>query len=95
MNATSQTDSPESSPSTAPLSIVIPLYNEEDSVGPLIERTNEALANYPDKWELLLVDDGSSDGTVQKVCQLLDAQNIKHVRLIELQRNFGQTAAVR
>lgn len=94
MNATSQTDSPESSPSAAPLSIVIPLYNEEDSVGPLIDRTNEALANYPDKWELLLVDDGSSDGTVQKVCQLLDAQNIKHVRLIELQRNFGQTAAM-
>ena len=94
MNASSQTDSQKPQPATAPLSIVIPLYNEEDSVGPLIERTNEALAGYPDKWELLLVDDGSSDDTVQKVCQLLDAQNIKHVRLIELQRNFGQTAAM-
>jgi glycosyltransferase involved in cell wall biosynthesis len=94
MNATNQTDSPETTPATAPLSIVIPLYNEEDSVGPLIERTNEALAGYPDKWELLLVDDGSSDNTVQKVCQMLDAQHIKHVRMIELQRNFGQTAAM-
>jgi glycosyltransferase involved in cell wall biosynthesis len=90
----SQTDSQESSPVTAPLSVVIPLYNEEDSVGPLIERTNEALANYPDKWELLLVDDGSADATVRRVCDLLAAQDIKHVRLIELQRNFGQTAAM-
>jgi len=90
----SQTDLNELSPVAAPLSVVIPLYNEEGSVGPLIERTNEALASYPDKWELLLVDDGSSDATVQKVCQLLTRKDIRHVRLIELQRNFGQTAAM-
>lgn len=94
MSTTNQTDSHESSFTAAPLSVVIPLYNEEGSVGPLIERTNEALANYPEKWELLLVDDGSSDATVQKVCQLLSEQGIRHVRLIELQRNFGQTAAM-
>ena len=87
-------DSAESSFTAAPLSVVIPLYNEEESVGPLIERTNEALANYQDKWELVLVDDGSADATVKRVCQLLAEQNIKHVRLIELQRNFGQTAAM-
>jgi glycosyltransferase involved in cell wall biosynthesis len=79
---------------TAPLSIVIPLYNEEDSVGPLIERTNEALAGYANKWELVLVDDGSSDKTVATVTQMLADQGLKHVRLLELQRNFGQTAAM-
>jgi glycosyltransferase involved in cell wall biosynthesis len=78
----------------APLSIVIPLYNEEDSVGPLIARANEALADYANKWELLLVDDGSSDRTVATVKQMLADQDLKHVRLLELQRNFGQTAAM-
>ena len=78
----------------APLSIVIPLYNEEDSVGPLIKRTNEALADYTSKWELLLVDDGSRDRTVATVKKMLAEQGLKHVRLLELQRNFGQTAAM-
>lgn len=78
----------------APLSIVIPLYNEQDSVGPLIERTNAALADYASKWELILVDDGSSDATVATVMRLLAEQGCKHVRLLELQRNFGQTAAM-
>lgn len=79
---------------TAPLSIVIPLYNEQDSVGPLIERTNEALAEYANKWELILIDDGSSDRTVATVKQMLADQGLSHVRLLELQRNFGQTAAM-
>ena len=78
----------------APLSIVIPLYNEQDSVGPLIERTNEALAEYASKWELILVDDGSSDRTVATVKQMLADHGLNHVRLLELQRNFGQTAAM-
>jgi glycosyltransferase involved in cell wall biosynthesis len=78
----------------APLSIIIPLYNEQDSVGPLIERTNEALAGYASKWELVLVDDGSSDATVATVNKLLADQGHTHVRLLELQRNFGQTAAM-
>jgi glycosyltransferase involved in cell wall biosynthesis len=90
----SQNDSSKPSPEAAPLSVVIPLYNEEDSVGPLIERTNEALADYPDKWELILVDDGSADHTVRRVCEIVAEQNLRHVQLIELQRNFGQTAAM-
>ncbi|MDT8383692.1 MAG: glycosyltransferase family 2 protein [Gammaproteobacteria bacterium] len=82
------------SAAVAPLSIVIPLYNEQDSVGPLIERTNAALADYASKWELILVDDGSSDATVTTVMRLLAEQGLTHVRLLELQRNFGQTAAM-
>lgn len=91
-NSSSKTDANKMV--AAPLSIVIPLYNEEDSVDPLIERTNEALASYASKWELVLVDDGSSDNTVATVKRMLVEQGLSHVRLLELQRNFGQTAAM-
>lgn len=91
-NASSKTE--KTTFTAAPLSIVIPLYNEEGSVGPLIERTNEALSEYSSKWELVLVDDGSSDRTVATVKQMLVEHGLKHVRLLELQRNFGQTAAM-
>ena len=87
----------ESTPSqyvAASLSVVVPLYNEEASVIPLIERTNEALSTYTDKWELVLVDDGSSDDTVKNVKRLLAKKGMAHIRILELQRNFGQTAAM-
>jgi len=76
-----------------PLSVVVPLYNEEESVGPLITTINEALKDYAAPWELVLVDDGSSDNTVAVVRKSLEEGNA-HVHLIELQRNFGQTAAM-
>ena len=76
-----------------PLSVVVPLYNEEESVGPLITTINEALKDYAAPWELVLVDDGSSDNTVAVVRKSLEEGNT-HVHLIELQRNFGQTAAM-
>ena len=46
------------------LSVVVPLYNEEESVGPLVDAVREALAAVA-SWELVLVDDGSRDATVQ------------------------------
>jgi glycosyltransferase involved in cell wall biosynthesis len=94
MNKQSTTATPAESPVAAPLSLVIPLYNEEDSVSPLIERCNEALAEYAAKWELILVDDGSSDATVATVRRFIAEQGQTHIRLLELQRNFGQTAAM-
>ena len=75
------------------LSVVVPLYNEDESVKPLVERVHEALGDYPHPWELVLVDDGSGDATVQRVHEA-QAQFSDHVRLVELQRNFGQTAAM-
>ncbi len=75
------------------LSVVVPLHNEEESVGPLITSINEALKDYAAAWELVLVDDGSSDNTVAVVRKSLQAGNA-HVHLIQLQRNFGQTAAM-
>jgi glycosyltransferase involved in cell wall biosynthesis len=78
---------------TCPLSVVVPLYNEEDSVGPLMARINEALAGYGAPWEMILVDDGSSDNTVANIRRILAGEQ-DHIRLVELQRNFGQTAAM-
>ncbi|MDO6683437.1 MULTISPECIES: glycosyltransferase family 2 protein [unclassified Oceanobacter] len=75
------------------LSIVIPMYNEIDNVGPMVARVHEALISYQGYWELLVVDDGSNDGTPQALHREAE-QYGPHVRVIELRRNFGQTAAM-
>lgn len=75
------------------LSIVVPLYNEEACVAPLVARMHECLSSYPYPWELILVDDGSSDRTVDEV-HAARASWGKHVHLVELARNFKQTAAM-
>lgn len=75
------------------VSLVVPLYNEVESVAPLLVRVHEALAGYRYPWELILVSDGSTDDT-ERVMQQGAAQYGGHVRVITLQRNFGQTAAM-
>lgn len=75
------------------LSIVVPMYKEEDSVFPLVERVHECLSDYSGKWELICVDDGSPDNTVGRLAEAQDKWG-DHLRIIELQRNFGQTAAM-
>ena len=75
------------------LSIVIPVYNEEDNIAPLLSHMHEALAGYHHAWELILVDDGSSDDTTKRITSGIQEYG-SHVRVINLQRNFGQTAAM-
>jgi glycosyltransferase involved in cell wall biosynthesis len=75
------------------LSLVVPLYEEEDNVAPLLARIHEGLAGYAGAWELICVDDGSRDGT-GRVLQAAGADYGPHVRVIRLRRNFGQTAAM-
>ena len=75
------------------LSIVIPMYNEIENVVPMVARVHEGLASYEGDWELLVVDDGSTDGTPQALYDE-SAKYGSHVRVIELRRNFGQTAAM-
>ncbi len=73
------------------LSVVVPLYNEAANVAPLVEAVTTALAEFV-SWELILVDDGSSDDTVA----LAAAKAVKDVRIrvIPLARNYGQTPAM-
>ncbi|OWV99252.1 family 2 glycosyl transferase [Rhizobium sp. R72] len=75
------------------LSLVVPVFNEEESVGPLIDRICVAMANYPDRWELILVDDGSTDATLANARKHIGREGLV-LRIVELQRNFGQTAAM-
>ncbi|MBQ0755690.1 MAG: glycosyltransferase family 2 protein [Amphritea sp.] len=75
------------------LSIVVPMYKEEDCVFPLVERVHEALSDYAGKWELVCVDDGSPDQTVARLNQAQEQWG-DHLRVVELQRNYGQTAAM-
>jgi glycosyltransferase involved in cell wall biosynthesis len=73
------------------VSVVVPLLDEEESVGPLVEAVKDALANLR-SWELILVDDGSRDATAEIVSTI--AARDPRVRLVRLARNYGQTAAM-
>jgi len=75
------------------LSIVVPMYNEAENVEPLIERIHLALEPYPWPWEVVLVDDGSSDATPSELARCAAIEG-PHVRIVQLRRNFKQTAAM-
>jgi dolichol-phosphate mannosyltransferase len=68
------------------LSVIIPLYNEEDNVQPMVAEVRQSLADYD--LELILVDDGSSDQTVARIPQE------PWIRVVRLERNTGQSAAM-
>jgi glycosyltransferase involved in cell wall biosynthesis len=94
-------DTPAASPSawetsTLPphrLSVVVPMYNEVDNAAPMVDEVQHALAGYGQPWELIVVDDGSTDGTARRLRE--HARTLgAHVRVIELARNFKQTAAM-
>jgi glycosyltransferase involved in cell wall biosynthesis len=74
------------------VSIIVPLYNEQDNVARLCAATHEALVDMPRSYELVLVDDGSSDGTYVAAASIARAD--PRVRFIALARNSGQTAAM-
>jgi glycosyltransferase involved in cell wall biosynthesis len=75
------------------LSVVIPMYNEVVNVSPMLDSVHDALASYPAPWELVVVDDGSTDGTADKLEEQA-AKHGQHVVIVRLRRNFGQTAAM-
>ncbi len=73
-------------------SVVVPVYNEEENVDLLGQAIHDALKDQSDSYEVILIDDGSSDTTWEKL--LACAKRHPHFRLIRLRRNFGQTAAM-
>ena len=75
------------------LSVVVPMYNEIENAVPLIDEVQAALADYPFPWELVVVDDGSRDGTAGALEQR-GREVGPHIRVIRLWRNFRQTAAM-
>ena len=75
------------------LSVVIPMYNEADNVAAMVRETHDALLDYAGPWEIILVDDGSRDGTGVALEQQA-RQYGDYVRVLRLTRNFGQSAAM-
>jgi glycosyltransferase involved in cell wall biosynthesis len=79
-------------PSNPELSVIIPVYNEEDSLDRLYEKVTQAMTPLNKSWELILVDDGSRDRSFE-ILQTLAARD-KRVKVVRFVRNFGQTAAL-
>jgi glycosyltransferase involved in cell wall biosynthesis len=73
------------------VSVVVPLYNEAENVADLYDQLSASLASLGGPYEILLVDDGSSDGTLERILALEGRDS--RVRVLRLRRNFGQTAA--
>jgi glycosyltransferase involved in cell wall biosynthesis len=75
------------------LSVLIPVYNEVDNVGPLHDELDAVLRPSGRRYELIFVDDGSTDGTAAAL-EAIQARDPEHVRAAFLWRNCGQTAAL-
>lgn len=74
------------------LSLIVPFLNEQDNLPALHERTGKVLDHIDMAAELIFVDDGSSDRSLDVLIKL--QQNDKRIRIIQLSRNFGHQAAV-
>ena len=83
----------EPTPDAIDLSVLIPVYNEVDNVGPLHDELVAVLSMGPLKYELIYVDDGSTDGTAGRLASIQD-DDPEHVVVAFLKRNCGQTAAL-
>jgi glycosyltransferase involved in cell wall biosynthesis len=75
------------------LSLVVPLFNEEDNIAPLVAQVHAALGQLEWPWQLILVDDGSSDRTAERIAQAV-ALHPGRICAVMLRRRFGQTAAM-
>ena len=73
------------------ISVVIPLFNEEESIPALHQSLTAALESYGHPYEIIIVDDGSRDRSYELLADL--AQRDSRLSVIRLRRNFGQTAA--
>jgi glycosyltransferase involved in cell wall biosynthesis len=74
------------------LSIVIPFYNEEDSIKPLYDAVKKAMENLSYSYELILVDDGSKDNTLNKMLEMANIDS--RVKVVKLKKNYGQTTGL-
>ncbi|HUC42029.1 MAG TPA: glycosyltransferase, partial [Gemmatimonadales bacterium] len=73
------------------LSLVVPAYNERDNLAPLLEEIAAALDGAVPSYEVIVVDDGSTDGTLEALKTL--RRQYPQLHIISFERNAGQTAA--
>lgn len=74
------------------LSLVVPLFNEEDSLEELVQQITETMRPISDAWEILFVDDGSTDRSSDRILELRTRD--PRVKLIRFRRNYGKSAAL-
>lgn len=74
------------------VSVIVPLLNEQDNVVELVKSIGESLGDSRFTYEVLMIDDGSSDATVERLVELQKSHPF--MRILEFRRNFGQTAAM-
>jgi glycosyltransferase involved in cell wall biosynthesis len=74
------------------ISIIIPVYNERENLPELVSRVEQALSPTGKNWELILIDDGSRDGSDQVMSEL--AQTRRWLKPLYLNRNYGQSTAM-
>ncbi|MBX3036799.1 MAG: glycosyltransferase family 2 protein [Anaerolineales bacterium] len=75
------------------LSIVIPVYNEHANLPMLFEAIYNTMKNINQSWEVVFVDDGSADNSLE-ILQSYAQKDPEHIRVVSFRRNFGQTAAI-
>jgi glycosyltransferase involved in cell wall biosynthesis len=76
---------------TPELSIVVPVFNEEPNIKDLYDELTTTLVNGTRSYEIIIIDDGSTDQTFARLAELQSRD--PHLRVIRFRRNFGQTAA--
>ena len=74
------------------LSLVIPIYNEAPNVAELLQEIEETLQGFTGRYEIIFIDDGSTDDTYARLAEF--AQGKSHIKVLRFGTNFGQTAAL-
>jgi glycosyltransferase involved in cell wall biosynthesis len=82
----------QTAPTTVALSVVIPVYDEEESVQPLLTSLRDVMDSLGRSYEVIVVDDGSRDGTWPRLREL--TAGFPALQVVRLRANFGQTAAL-
>ena len=74
------------------ISIIIPIFNEESSIEPLYREIVNSLSNISDRYEIIFIDDGSTDSTLTNINNLITIDN--NIVLVQLNRNYGKSDAL-
>jgi glycosyltransferase involved in cell wall biosynthesis len=74
------------------VSVVVPIYNERENLLTLYRQLRDVLESMGQSYEILLIDDGSTDGSFEQIRVL--AQTDRHLKAVQFRRNYGQTAAM-
>ncbi len=74
------------------VSVVLPVYNEEKNIRKLNQEIYEVMSNNYDEWEIIFVDDGSSDSSYSELKKIREKD--QHVKIVKFRKNFGQSAAL-